>query len=106
MSFLKRVGPDERRHQEHFSGCEDVQQASELVFGRGDFGIFLSMFSCLWGEALRKYGKAHTVEVVSSFRFMEVARDMRRSQGFPPFPCAVIRAMDPHRSLALPQGRR
>ena len=95
VSFLQQTGPDERSHLAHFSHCAHIQEASELVFGRGDFGIFLGMFSCLWGEAIRKHGEERTVEIASSSEFQEVARRMCSTQGFPPHPCAVMEVLEP-----------
>ncbi len=48
LSMLAEMGPDENQHLKAFSKEFSVGAVGRFVFARADWGIFVSMFTCLW----------------------------------------------------------
>ena len=95
MSVLKQASPDQTGVLDTLQ-CNTVAEASLICFNRSDWGFFVSMFGCIWGEALRKWTEDEVVAVLlerdanGDGRFATAAARFWSEMGFTVHPCVLL----------------
>ena len=59
LDILRRMTPDQNDYLSSFPAKWSSADASRWCFERDDWGVFVSMFACLWGEVVKSYSRAH-----------------------------------------------
>ena len=78
----------------------DTWRASEIscfFTGRPDWGLFASMYPCLWGEVADKLAekdRARALAQVKSKDFLRIVEGFRRAEGIAPHPAVAYRILE------------
>ena len=87
---LKEWCPDKKNH---FDDMPDLsgRELSEMLLGRPDHALLLSMWACLWGEVVVKDGSSAKVEeALSQEGVAEHIARYRNEHGVPPHPKVLV----------------
>ena len=94
-----RGRPDSRL--ENLKEIPDTWQASQIscfFTGRADWGLFASVYPCLWGEVADKLSteedRARALALVKSKDFLRVLQVFRQTQGIAPHPAVAYRIFE------------
>ena len=95
LSDLALMAPDKNNYLGHFPSDMSAAAISTMLFGREDWALLASMFSCLWGDVERHFPtKLAEIEAsLSNGRFGMAASSLRVAMGCTPTPCAVVERM-------------
>ena len=87
--------------QENLEEIPDNWRASEISYfftGRPNWGLFASVYPCLWGEVadnLRaEEDRARALAQVKSKDFLRVVEGFRRAEGIAPHPAVAYRILE------------
>ena len=87
----------------------DTWRASEIssfLTGRADWGLFASVFPCLWGEVAEKLStkgdRARALALVKSRDFLRAVQRFRRTEGIAPHPAVAYRILEPEEKKHKP----
>ena len=87
--------------KENLKAIPDTWRASDIssfFTGRADWGLFASVFPCLWGEVADKLSteddRAGALALVKSKDFLRVVQNFRRTQGIAPHPAVAYRILE------------
>ena len=79
VEYLKKMSPDVCEYLSHIPAKWSVADLSRLCTDRDDWGIFVSMFACLWGSVVKaKAYQGHRdklITLVTSDEFRGAAQD-------------------------------
>jgi hypothetical protein len=75
-----------------------ASEISSFSTGRADWGLFASVFPCLWGEVADKLSteddRARALALVKSNGFLRVVQGFRRTEGIAPHPAVAYRILE------------
>ena len=91
MDVLRLACPDQCSNLDVFSavGVRDAEEASSILCNRSDWGMFASMFACLWQEVAEK----HSDLDFDPDDFARNAKTYHDQWGFAPHPCVLLAKM-------------
>ena len=93
MKFLCDMAPDQKHFLDVFPLKWSAHDVSCFVFGRGDWGIFVSMFACLWHDVVDR--KDVDFEGLASFlptpEFHAKVRCLKEDAGHSLSPARLVR---------------
>ena len=93
LENLRSLGPDEREWLAFFPEDWTAEDIGSCTLGSRVSGIFVSMFACLWADAVKSCvtpgGESIFVKEVMRSRSRNA--DFIRRWGIPPHPCTLMR---------------
>ena len=84
LCMLKSAVADQKDDLEGVPGTWSSAELSDFCFGRSDWGIFVSMFSCLWREVFAKHNVDEINRMIQDEAFERVVTAYVRHFGFSP----------------------
>ena len=93
------AGHERRREEEPRAYSRHVQSQRDIVFlhGSPDWGLFASVFPCLWGEVAENLStdddRALALKLVKSKDFLRVVQRFRQTEGIAPHPAVAYRIL-------------
>jgi len=95
---LQSMSADAKENLEYIPDSWHASEISYFFTGRADWGLFASVFPCLWGEVAGKLSteddRAGALALVKSQDFLRVVQGFRRTRGFAPHPAVAYRIME------------
>lgn len=95
-TLMGEMGPDEGKYLSAFPSSWSVAEVSTFMFGRADWGIFVSMFGCLWHDVVRGHTSKELstlADTVSSPEFRDRVRALTAAAGHTLCPASVLAQM-------------
>ena len=90
---LQSMSADAKKNLEDIPDTYNAREISLLFTGRADWGLFASVFPCLWGEVAEKLSteddRARALALVKSKDFLRVVQSFRRREGIAPHPAVA-----------------
>ena len=90
---LQGMSADAKANLEEITDTWRASEISSFFTGRADWGLFASVFPCLWGEVADKLSteddRARALALVKSKDFLRVVQSFRRSEGIAPHPAVA-----------------
>jgi hypothetical protein len=90
---LQSMSADAKGNLEMIPDRWRASEISSFLTGRADWGLFASVFPCLWGEVAEKLSteddRARALALVKSKDFLRVVQSFRRSEGIAPHPAVA-----------------
>ena len=90
---LQSMSADAKENLEDVPDAWGASQISSFFTGRADWGLFASVFPCLWGEVADKLSteddRARALELVKSKDFLRDVQNFRRTEGIAPHPAVA-----------------
>ncbi len=95
VSLLPKMGPDENGHLSCFDDTWSIGDVSRFMFDRDDWGIFVGMFACLWGDVAQHWpeDKSRILDMVVSGTFGEEGRRLAARMGHALCPLHIVRTL-------------
>ena len=97
--------------KENLEEIPDTWRASEISFfftGRPNWGLFASVYPCLWGEVAESLSteddRARALSLVKSMDFLRVVQSFRQTEGIAPHPAVAFEGV--HRVPRTPRKKR
>jgi hypothetical protein len=93
IDVLRVACPEQGQSLDVFAdlGLVDASSISFALFNRGDWGLFASMFACLWQDVTTKYPHAE----ISCESFQESVRSYYNKWGMAAHPCVLLNRSAP-----------
>ena len=95
---LQGMSADAKENLEEITDTWRASEISSFFTGRADWGLFASVFPCLWGEVADKLSteddRARALALVKSKGFLRVVQGFRRTEGFAPHPAVAYRILE------------
>ena len=86
---LQDMSADAKKNLETIPDTYNASEISSFLTGRADWGLFASVFPCLWGEVADKLSeddRARALALVKSKDFLRVVQSFRQTEGIAPHP--------------------
>ena len=94
---LQDMSADAKKNLEHIPDTYTASEISSFFTGRADWGLFASVFPCLWGEVAENLSteddRARALSLVKSTDFLHVVQNFRRTEGIAPHPAVAYRIL-------------
>ena len=94
---LQRMSADANQNLEKIPDTYNAREISSFLTGRADWGLFASVFPCLWGEVSEKLSTeddlAQALALVKSKDFLRTVQSFRRTTGIAPHPAVAYRIL-------------
>ena len=104
------MSADAKKNLEHIPDTYTASQISSFFTGRADWGLFASVFPCLWGEVAENLSteddRARALSLVKSKDFLRVVQSFRQTEGIAPHPAVAYRILLDERESLPPAPRR
>ena len=83
VDMLKRMAPDQGDYLSSLPARWSCADVSRWCFERDDWGPFVSMFACLWGEVVKSYSQHRQglIALARSEEFREAAQEYVKNHG-------------------------
>ncbi len=98
LARLRLVSADQSSCLDSFPEDWTAKEVSEFIFGRPDWGIFVSAYNCLWLEAAAgcrgPQALAKLLDAVASPAFASAVSLFAVGHGVSPHPTLAVRALD------------
>jgi serine/threonine protein kinase len=95
---LQSMSADAKENLEDVPDAWGASQISSFFTGRADWGLFASVYPCLWGEVADKLSteddRARALALVKSKDFLRVVHAFRRTEGIAPHPAVAYRILE------------
>ena len=95
---LQNMSADAKKNVESVPDKWRASEISCFFTGRADWGLFASVFPCLWGEVAQKLteedDRAQALALVKSKDFLRVVQNFRRTEGIAPHPAVAYRILE------------
>ena len=95
---LQSMSADAKENLEEIPDKWRASEISSFFTGRADWGLFASVFPCLWGEIADKLSteddRARALALVKSKDFLRVVQGFRRTEGIAPHPAVAYRILE------------
>ena len=96
---LQHMSADAKKNLEHIPDTTyNASEISSFFTGRADWGLFASVFPCLWGEVAEKLSteddRARALSLVKSKDFLRVVESFRKTEGIVPHPAVAYSLLD------------
>lgn len=111
---LQSMSADAKKNLEKIPDTWRASEISSFLTGRAHWGLFASVFPCLWGEVAEKLSteddRAQALALVKSKDFLRVVQSFRRTEGIAPHPAVAYRIavaekkMQSKRAKVLPRA--
>ena len=105
---LQRMSADAKENLEEIPDAWRASEISSFFTGRADWGLFASVFPCLWGEVADKLSteddRARALALVQSEDFLRVVQGSRRAEGIAPHPAVAYRILEAEKSKRAKKG--
>ena len=92
---LQAMSADAKQNLEHIPDTYKASEISSFFTGRPDWGLFASVFPCLWGEVAENLStdddRALALKLVKSKDFLRVVQRFRQTEGIAPHPAVAYR---------------
>ena len=92
---LQSMSADAKGNLEMIPDKWRASEISSFLTGRADWGLFASVFPCLWGEVAEKLSteddRARALALVKSKDFLRTVQSFRRTTGIAPHPAVAYR---------------
>lgn len=91
---LQGMSADAKENLEEIPNTWMAHEISSFFTGRTDWGLFASVFPCLWGEVadkLTKRDRSRALEAVKSQEFLRVVERFHRNEGIAPHPAVAFK---------------
>ncbi len=92
---LQSMSADAKKNLEKIPDTWRASEISSFLTGRAHWGLFASVFPCLWGEVAEKLSteddRAQALALVKSKDFLRVVQSFRRTEGIAPHPAVAYR---------------
>ena len=94
---LQSMSADAKENLEKIPDTYNAREISSFLTGRADWGLFASVFPCLWGEVTEKLSteddRARALALVKSKDFLHTVQSFRRTKGIAPHPAVAYRIL-------------
>lgn len=92
VEAVKQIGTEERNYLDALPEEWTMEEVSRFVFYRPDWGMFVSMFSCLWEEVVRCSPKdaERLLPYVATLEFQARARTLKTATGHASRPMYLV----------------
>ena len=91
------MSADAKENLKEIPDSWQASQISSFFTGRADWGLFASVYPCLWGEVADKLSteedRARALALVKSKDFLRVVQDFRQTHGIAPHPTVAYRIL-------------
>ena len=95
---LQSMSADAKENLKEIPDSWQASQISSFFTGRADWGLFASVYPCLWGEVADKLSteddRAGALALAKSKDFLRVVQDFRRTEGIAPHPAVAYRILE------------
>ena len=95
---LQSMSADAKENLKEIPDSWQASQISSFFTGRADWGLFASVYPCLWGEVADKLSteedRARALALVKSKDFLRVVQNFRRTEGIAPHPAVAYRMLE------------
>jgi serine/threonine protein kinase len=95
MHVLRRLVADQAGYMRAFPDDFTAGLASDMICGRRDRSLLISMYACLFHEAEKLWCNRHDeiLQVLASSECAEAVYTFQRKHGFPPCPTVLLKAL-------------
>ena len=94
---LQSMSADAKKNLEKIPDTWRANEISSFLTGRADWGVFASVFPCLWGEVAQKLttedDRARALALVKSKDFLRVVQRFRQKLGYRPHPAVAYKML-------------
>ena len=109
IKVIQELSPDQKKYLDQFPEKWSVHDVSCLVFGRSDWGIFVSLFACLWHDVITRYVKDDAdfeglSNLLSTEPFRERARLSKEEAGHSICPANLVHDFFQAKLLDMSRG--
>ncbi len=91
VTALESWCPDQSQNLSGFPRSWTAQDLSAFLFDRPEWGMFASMFMCLWSEAASQWDEESLLRCVSSRAFGDAARAHKKLRGVAGHPAVLLK---------------
>ena len=99
---LQSMSADAKNNLEKIPDWYNAREISSFLTGRADWGLFASVFPCLWGEVTEKLSteddRARALALVKSKDFLLTVQSFRPTKGIAPHPAVAYGILEKKQS--------
>ena len=101
---LQSMSADAKKNLEEIPDTFNAREISCFFTGGADWGLFASVFPCLWAEVAEKLStkddRARALAIVKSKGFLDTVQSFRRTEGIAPHPAVAYGIVDREKKLS------